>query len=45
MDKLSKKECTCDKPILQPQTKQCGKCTMYIDRVRHMLLTENMLGT
>ena len=31
--------CNCDKPILQPQTRQCGKCKNYIDRVRHILLT------
>ncbi len=33
------KECKCDKPLLQPLTKQCGKCKMYIDRVRHIILT------
>ena len=32
-------ECKCDKPLLQPLTKQCGKCKMYIDRVRHIILT------
>lgn len=37
MDKQEK--CKCKKPILQPQTKQCGKCKLYIDRVRHILLT------
>jgi len=31
--------CKCDKPILQPQTKQCGGCKLYIDRVRHIVLT------
>ena len=31
--------CNCDKPILQPQTRQCGKCKKYIDRVRHISLT------
>ena len=32
-------KCKCKEPILQPQTKQCGKCKKYIDRVRHILLT------
>jgi len=37
---MSKQEkCKCKEPILQPQTKQCGKCKLYIDRVRHILLT------
>ena len=33
------KECKCKKPILQEATKQCGKCNAYIDRVKHILLT------
>jgi hypothetical protein len=37
MDKQEK--CNCKEPILQPQTKQCGRCKLYIDRVRHILLT------
>jgi len=40
MDKQEK--CKCKEPILQPQTKQCGKCKLYIDRVRHILLTSPM---
>ena len=32
-------KCKCDKPLLQPQTRQCGKCKRYIDRVRHIILT------
>ena len=35
----SQKSCACKKPILQPQTKQCGRCLLYIDRVRHIRLT------
>lgn len=37
MKKMNK--CKCDKPLLQPQTRQCGKCKRYIDRVRHIILT------
>ena len=37
MDKQEK--CKCEEPIIQPQTKQCGKCKFYIDRVRYILLT------
>ena len=37
MDKQEK--CKCKKPILQPQTKQCGECKLYIDRGRHLILT------
>lgn len=33
------KECNCKEPKLQPQTKQCGKCKKYIDRVKHIVLT------
>lgn len=33
------KECKCDKPSLQPLTRECGKCKRYIDRVRHIILT------
>jgi len=32
-------ECKCEKPILQEYTRQCGLCELYIDRVRHTLLT------
>ena len=32
-------KCKCKEPILQPQTKQCGKCKLYIDRLRHISLT------
>jgi hypothetical protein len=32
------KKCTCKEPILQPETKQCGKCLFYIDRIAHILL-------
>ena len=31
--------CKCKEPMLQPETRQCGKCKLYIDRVRHILLT------
>jgi hypothetical protein len=34
-------ECLCINPILQKDTKQCGKCKLYIDRVKHILLTQN----
>ena len=43
--KMSK--CNCDKPTLQPQTKQCGKCKLDIDfqrvfkRKRMLLLNQN----
>lgn len=37
MDRQEK--CKCKKPILQPHTKQCGKCKLYIDRAKHILLT------
>jgi hypothetical protein len=40
MDKQEK--CKCKEPILHPQTKQCGKCKLYIDRVEHILLTTQM---
>jgi flavin-dependent thymidylate synthase len=32
-------ECECENPILQPQTRECGKCNNYIDRIRHIILT------
>ena len=32
-------KCICKTPMLQSETKQCGKCKMYIDRVRHILFT------
>jgi flavin-dependent thymidylate synthase len=32
-------ECECENPILQPQTRECGKCSNYIDRIRHIILT------
>jgi len=34
-------KCICLKPKLQTETKQCGKCKLYIDRFRHILLTIN----
>lgn len=37
MDKQEK--CKCKETTLKPQTKQCDKCKLYIDRVRHTLLT------
>ena len=37
---MSKQEkCKCEKPILQENTKQCGRCKLYIDRVKHIILT------
>lgn len=36
-----KNECLCKNPILQKNTKQCGKCKLYIDKVKHILLTQN----
>lgn len=38
-DMNKQEKCKCKEPILQPQTKQCGRCKLYIDRVRHILLT------
>lgn len=38
----NKNECLCKNPILQKDTKQCGKCKLYIDRVKHILLTQNI---
>jgi hypothetical protein len=32
-------KCICMEPMLQTETKQCGTCKLYIDRVRHILLT------
>jgi uncharacterized paraquat-inducible protein A len=32
-------KCTCLEPMLKPKTKQCGKCKLYINRVRHISLT------
>ena len=37
MDKQEK--CNCKETILQPQTKQCGRWKLYIDRGRYILLT------
>jgi len=37
MDKQEK--CKCKELMPKPQTKQCGKCKLYIDRVGHILLT------
>jgi hypothetical protein len=34
-------KCTCIEPKLQTETRQCGKCKLYIGRVRHILLTIN----
>lgn len=31
------KSCECETPQLQPQTKKCGKCGLYIDRVKHII--------
>jgi hypothetical protein len=36
----NQEKCKCEESILQPQTKRCGKCELYIDRVRHILLTK-----
>jgi hypothetical protein len=33
-------KCICIEPKLQPETKQCSTCKLYIDRVRHILLTD-----
>jgi len=33
-------KCECEKPVLQTETKQCGRCNLYIDRVKHILLTD-----
>jgi len=32
-------KCKCKNPVLQYETKQCDKCKLYIDRVRHIFLT------
>jgi len=37
--KLNSKNCECDKPTLQSQTRQCGECKFYIDKGTHILLT------
>jgi hypothetical protein len=37
----NKNECLCKNPIIQKDTKQCGKCKLYINRVKHILLTQN----
>jgi hypothetical protein len=37
----NKNECLCKNPTIQKNTKQCGKCKLYIDRVKHILLTQN----
>ena len=34
-------ECLCKNPTIQKDTKQCGKCKLYIDRTKHILLTQN----
>jgi len=37
-------ECKCEKPTLQPQTRQCGKCKLdiHFQRVfKHILLNQN----
>ena len=36
--------CKCEKPILQKQTRICGRCGLYIDRVRHILLESEQLN-
>jgi YD repeat-containing protein len=36
--------CKCSEPILQEETRQCGKCELYIDRVRHILITNQNKG-
>jgi len=33
------KECKCNTPVLKNNTRQCGKCNLYIERARHILLT------
>jgi hypothetical protein len=35
------KKCICKAPILQPQTRECGKCNNYIDRIKHITLTNS----
>jgi hypothetical protein len=37
----NKNECLCKNPTIQKNTKQCGKCKLYIDKVKHILLTQN----
>ena len=35
------KECKCKNPKLQKGTRQCGDCKKYIDRIRHIILSNN----
>ena len=36
---MKQHNCKCKEPKLQEETKQCGKCDLYIERVKHILLT------
>ena len=32
--------CKCKNPVLLPKTRECGKCGLYINRLRYIILTE-----
>lgn len=32
-------KCICENPILESETRKCGRCNLYIDRSRHIELS------
>lgn len=36
------KDCICKTPILKPNTRECGSCGDYINRIDHIILTDKI---